>query len=587
MKRTDLILLTLAAVAVWLLARCTQEVAGNGSDVGNAAVGVVYDFDGAPAPGATVKLVPVGADPRAPASVAATVVTDQAGRYSVSNLAAASYNVLADKQGRRGLVDSAVVRDNGVDTLPDAHLAATGSLAGVVKLMGEPVGASVYLLVLGTTSYASADTSGRFTLADMAGGSYRVRVLTTVTGYGPKDTVLALRSGFADTLGDTIWINSSVIPVPTGVRIQYDTMMQIVTLRWDACDTAKVKSYNVYRRNVSADSVAVRINAASIRQLLFVDSGAAQDTLYEYRVCGIDAGGVEGGRSADTRVTPVSAYRLLRTLGNGTGSGPAQFQGAYGIVVSDAGRLYCTDRGGNRVIVLDTTGAQVAAWGSPGSADGQFNGPSGIALDSAGNVYVADDFNSRMQKFTSDGVFVLKWGQPRADQAGLWRPFAVATRGNAVYVGDGDSRDGRLQEYDLQGSYTATLSPGDLVSTFQGLCADDSILFAVRSTETGEWILAYGADGALLGTRWTSPVNANGYARLHLRGLAVQKSSGLLYAAGGQDGRDRAFAITRDGQMVGRWLMQDAPEGICVRDQTVFVLVYTGYVRVYVAQRRF
>jgi hypothetical protein len=436
MKRTVIALSTLPLVVAFLaLVRCgSSDVAGNGTLTGNAAVGVVYDFDGAPAPGATVKLVPVGADPRAAASVAATVVTGQDGRYSVSNLAAASYNVLADKQGRRGLVDSAVVGDSGVDTLPDAHLAATGSLAGVVKLMGAPVGASVYLLVLGTTSYAAADSSGRFALADMAGGSYRVRVLTTVTGYGPKDTVLSVRSGFADTLRDTIWINSSVIPVPTGLRVEYDTLRQIVTVRWDRADTALVKGYNVYRAHV--DSGFVKFTATPVRDTVYRDSTARQDQSYTYQIKAVDRGGNEGQFSLADSVVVVGAYDVVDTL-------------PKGLLAVVGGTVYVARDSGGTHVQVQSYDSRLQVLNAL-QLDSTLNQPQAFGLDSVGNLFFLD--TRGLFRFTPQGAL--------SDTIDLWSSRENKTI--AVYDTLILLASGVIREYSASGSLLAAIdeTPG-------------------------------------------------------------------------------------------------------------------------------
>ncbi len=53
--------------------------------------------------------------------------------------------------------------------------------------------------------------------------------------------------------------------------------------------------------------------------------------------------------------------------------------------------------------------ALLASWGGPGSGPGQFNGAYGVALDASGDVFVADFQNSRVQQFAADGTYLGQW----------------------------------------------------------------------------------------------------------------------------------------------------------------------------------
>jgi N-acetylneuraminic acid mutarotase len=306
-------LLMSTAIGVALLLSCGENssTAGNGSQTPNAAVGTVYDFDHTPAAGATVEFVPVEADPRQPGSIAGTVATDQSGHYSVNDLPAGHYNVLAHKADRRALVDSVGVDSVGTTTVPDATLGAVGSLSGVVKLVGNPQNASVFLLVLGSTSYAVADSSGRFALDDLAGGAYHVLILTTVTGYGPVDTLLPVRSGFADTLFDTIWINTSTVPAPTGLSATYDTASGTAHLRWHATPYPGLQGYLVYRYDCSATVPQLVSGQAALADTTWSDTifRVTPDTLWrcaQYRVRVQDQNALMGSFSAPVRVVAAS-----------------------------------------------------------------------------------------------------------------------------------------------------------------------------------------------------------------------------------------------------------------------------------------
>ncbi len=56
-----------------------------------------------------------------------------------------------------------------------------------------------------------------------------------------------------------------------------------------------------------------------------------------------------------------------------------------------------------------STGQPVAELGGSGTGPGQFDGIWGVSTDSSGNIYVADTFNRRIQKLAPDGAFVAEW----------------------------------------------------------------------------------------------------------------------------------------------------------------------------------
>ena len=68
-------------------------------------------------------------------------------------------------------------------------LRAPGSLTGTVQMQGTDNPTSVIILVFGTPLWsAPQDTTGTFSLANLAQGSYHVRFLTTTANYKVLDT---------------------------------------------------------------------------------------------------------------------------------------------------------------------------------------------------------------------------------------------------------------------------------------------------------------------------------------------------------------------------------------------------------------
>lgn len=254
----------LTACACMVLLSCSGDdstLAGNGSELPNAAIGTLVYPDGTPAAGADVRIYVSQADPRS-LEVSAEATTGVDGRYVVTGLTPGSYNVLGMTSGARSFRKDANIAAVDTTYLPTDTLYATGSVCGVVKLVGDVDTAQIYLLVLGTQTYTAAGADGRFCLNEMAAGTYVTRIVTTVHGYGPKDTILQVRAGVTTNLDDTVLINSSVLPVPTGLRYRYDTLKQIVYLSWNDLMAETVKGYYVFRKH--PDSLPAKLNRLTI-----------------------------------------------------------------------------------------------------------------------------------------------------------------------------------------------------------------------------------------------------------------------------------------------------------------------------------
>src|SRR5919106_436982 len=98
-------------------------------------------------------------------------------------------------------------------------------------------------------------------------------------------------------------------------------------------------------------------------------------------------------------------------------------------------------------------------WGSEGKGDGQFQRPHDF--DFNGNVWVVDRANDRVQKFDSTGNFILKFGNKDAkpsDELGKFdNPRHVAVDKNLKYVYVVDSKNNRIQKFDINGTFVESI----------------------------------------------------------------------------------------------------------------------------------
>ena len=107
--------------------------------------------------------------------------------------------------------------------------------------------------------------------------------------------------------------------------------------------------------------------------------------------------------------------------------------------MDNAGNIYVTDTGNNRIQKFNADGFLITTWGTEGSGNSQFKNPSDIAVDTAGNVYVADTDNYRVQKFNANGEYLSQWGGLGYEngQFGQLRGIYVDSSGNVYVLDDG------------------------------------------------------------------------------------------------------------------------------------------------------
>ena len=172
---------------------------------------------------------------------------------------------------------------------------------------------------------------------------------------------------------------------------------------------------------------------------------------------GVDAAGSPVVLVAESGTSTIKVVRpdgtVIRSVGNGLGSGPGYLNQARDAATSANGTIFVADFKNQRVAVFAPDGTWLRSWGSAGTTDGKFKDPYGIVLDDAGLVYVSD--NNRIQSFTQDGTFVRSWGVRGTGPTELFQLRRVAVDHGAapgVYAADLWGR--KVVRYDATGSIT-------------------------------------------------------------------------------------------------------------------------------------
>lgn len=160
----------------------------------------------------------------------------------------------------------------------------------------------------------------------------------------------------------------------------------------------------------------------------------------------------------------ATKYELIKIWGS-KGVGDGQFKRPHDLDFSnDEKYLYSVDRDGNRIQVFDKNGTFLFKWGKLGNKSGEMHVPYGIDVDAAGNVWLADRANHRIQKFDSQGNFILKFGNlddhPSSEPGKFDNPRHVVVDKELKYVYVADSKNNRIQKFDINGTYVTSFGSG-------------------------------------------------------------------------------------------------------------------------------
>jgi hypothetical protein len=357
--------------------KCANDIAGNTSETGNSSViASLYKSDGSPAAGVTVYIRPQSLLVNTPtvqpvtSTHTAATVTDINGKFSFdTTIDTGIYAIEAASGNDAVFIDSVIIiNPDSTRYLPPATLRPVGALKGCIQLPegGDP--RKVFILASGLNRFASVRFDGSFLFENLAEAKYDLRIISSLDDYETLDTVGIIVKSAEITDLDTIRLHYSGIPTPKNFQISYDTMLQIVTLRWSCTDTTNVKSYTIYRRNAGLNALFERLNTSPVTEMVYKDQAIARDSTYEYLVAAMSPANMEGPRSTEVQVKVTQAYRISDTL------------------FTAGGQIHCLtiDRNGNSLLYVQK------------------------------NFLASDTFYYKIERFGKQGNFLNSWDIPMA-----------------------------------------------------------------------------------------------------------------------------------------------------------------------------
>lgn len=168
--------------------------------------------------------------------------------------------------------------------------------------------------------------------------------------------------------------------------------------------------------------------------------------------------------------------------------GEGIFTNAHGLYIGPDDRVYAVDNFDHTVRIFTTDGKLLQTLGAenqpsdtgfePGKSavqfgGGPFNRVTNLALDSNGDMFIADGYgNARVHKFDGKGGYEFSWGEPGRGPGEFRLPHAIAVDGDdRIYVADRENS--RIQVFKSNGDYLYewdhVTRPDDLFIDSQGV----------------------------------------------------------------------------------------------------------------------
>lgn len=396
----------ISVLCVFLI-NCGKSVCGNVTQTGNPTglkCQFFYQNGTAPAKNITVKIYDEShlADTnRGNNSDIKTFTTDENGIVETDSIAPGLYVVEGIANDTlKARIDSVEIKNSDslvsvVDTLKKC-----GSISGTVYLSEGGDCRKVLILFYGSDRFINPDSSGKFSIDNLAPGRYDLKIIPFLDNYSVIEKMQVGVEANKTTDLDTLKLPFTGIPVIKGLNVVYDSLKQTTLLQWETPDTAVVKDVAVYRKLNGGVSKAIAIVKSGVDS--FVDTTAVVGETYVYQLRARDKDGNEGNYSIGVSHTLTSPFTLISTF-----SGDSTVGEIKDLVMLPDDRFVIVDYSGNQVQLLDKNGMLVRKWGKKGNGNGEFSSPIAGAVDDSGYIYILEMFGKgRIQKFDTLGNFI-------------------------------------------------------------------------------------------------------------------------------------------------------------------------------------
>lgn len=247
----------LCLLFVTLLLACTGGGTNDETTIRTGAV--VYEPDGkTPADSVVVKIFDAASVDGKYISIQ-TTASD--GRFYLEDLPIGTYVLWAQKDSLVTYQNAVVISPDDT-TVHDVILAVPSTVTGIVGVQPQDDPRSVTIQVVGLDKYFNNTYSdGRFTMKNMALGTYTLLLKSTEAHYTPTTFEITVPASATVFLNDTLWLTYTGIPVVSGLKVSYDTAAGIARLSWNRSTYRGFESYCIFRDfydsvNYSANPVA-------------------------------------------------------------------------------------------------------------------------------------------------------------------------------------------------------------------------------------------------------------------------------------------------------------------------------------------